>query len=98
MNLIFVGQNILGGYTLQSLVNHEIPIQFIVTRPDNDYSNMVNEVATRHRLAVFKTKNINNNKNITKEIHIAQPDVFFCCSWGQIIKQPLFADSGETIH
>ena len=93
MNLIFVGQNILGGYTLQSLVKHKIPIQFIVTRPDNDYPNMVNEVAARHKLAVFKTNNINNNKNITKEIHIAQPDVFFCCSWGQIIKQPLLKSS-----
>jgi methionyl-tRNA formyltransferase len=91
MKVFFVGQNILGGLTLQKLLKTStIPKpDFAVTRLDNDYFNMVAAISNQNDLKLIKSKNINTDGKIENFYRPGRPALGICCSWGHLIKEPL---------
>jgi len=89
MKTVFVGQNILGGLTLQKILQSKITVDLIVTRPDNDYYNLVVDVARQYGFHTEKSQNLNQDESIQKKFNAVRPELGVCCSWGHIIKEPL---------
>lgn len=89
MRIFFVGQNILGGLTLHALLRAEIKVDMVITRPKNDYQNLVQEVANRFDLVTFESSNLNADCIVEKYYEATKPDLGICCSWGHLIKEPL---------
>ena len=89
MKFIFVGQNILGGLTLKELIKDNKVPSFVVTRKSDNYPNLVEETALTHKIPVYKTSEINEEKEIIQKLSDLKPDIIFCSAWGNIIKEPL---------
>ena len=92
MKWVFVGQNILGGLTLASMVSSGHYPQLVITRQRNNYENLVLDVSIHHGLPCVTTARINTDTplihHLTSDI---TPDVAFCCSWGDRIREPLLS-------
>lgn len=91
MNYIFVGQNILGGMCLHTLLQQGLKPMMVVTRPENDYPNLVSRLCSDYLIPIEMTANINLDQQITHKIVSFAPDVIFCCSWGNLIREPLLS-------
>lgn len=89
MDLLFVGQNILGGVTLQHLLESDIVPTLVVTRQHNDYPNSVADLCRRHGLLVHMTAQINDDPWVHRFVHRRNIDIAFCCSWGHRIRNRL---------
>lgn len=91
MDYIFVGQNILGGSTLKGLVDNGYLPLLVITREENNYPNLVLEQSVQNKLPVKLVSNINRDKELVKKIVGLQAEVVFCCSWGDLIREPLLS-------
>ncbi|HEY9285119.1 MAG TPA: formyltransferase family protein [Pyrinomonadaceae bacterium] len=85
MNFVFVGQNILGGRALAGMVARGVIPQLVVTRPPNDYANLVEQTTKEKCLRLALTSNINLDYELISQVKDLNPQVIFCCSWGQRI-------------
>ncbi len=88
MTIIFVGQNIMGGLVLESLVRKCLKPIIVITRPDNDYPNRVQQCCLANNISFVKTPDIEKDKKVIESIRSINPDFIFCCCWGNIIKKP----------
>ena len=91
MKYIFVGQNILGGMCLHALLQQSLKPMMVVTRPENDYPNLVVQLCSDYLIPIEMTANINLDQQVTHKIVSLAPDVIFCCSWGNLIREPLLS-------
>lgn len=91
MKYIFVGQNILGGLTLRGLIAKDYRPLLVITRPENDYQNLVMEISKHETLPCLVTADINGDHSLIQEIKGLQLDIALCCSWGARIKEQLLS-------
>jgi methionyl-tRNA formyltransferase len=91
MNFVFVGQNVLGGRALDGMLARGLRPQLVVTRPRNNYHNLVEDISKDNNLCLASTFNINQDRQLISRIKNLNPSVIFCCSWGQRIGASLLS-------
>lgn len=90
MRILFFGGHDLGKLTLDYLLKQDKNVvAAVMTDTDNEWYHGLEEITDEHNIDLFKVKNINNNKFISKVRNDLKPDLIISVNFDQIFKKEI---------